>query len=124
MMYGLMSSTITPELLNDTERSIKLFLNRYCEMDEEVYPKGSEAKASWLSKYNFLCLLNLVDVLRKFGSLRNLWEGGYQGEGFLHKTKPVLKQDLRKNWEANTLKRMLESTALEVITDKTCPEFC
>ena len=82
----------------------------------------NDTKSSWLSKYNFPSLLNLVDVLQEFGSLKNLWEGGYQGEGYLQFTKPLLKQGVRKNWQSNTLKKLLELTALEVITNKTCPE--
>jgi hypothetical protein len=75
------------------------------------------------AKYNFPCLLNLVEIIRRFGPLRNVWEGGYQGEGYLRKTKRTLSNGLRKNWQVNSMERMLESTALDVITDRTCTDL-
>ena len=55
--------------------------------------------------------------------MRNLWEGGYQGEGYLRKSKEMLSNGLRKNWQVNAILRMLESTALNAITDGTCTEY-
>ena len=119
----LMSACVTDSQLGDIERSIKIYLNRFCCFDELVYPQGPNKKASWLAKYNFSCFLNLVEVIRRCGPLRNLWEGGYQGEGYLRKTKGTLSNGLRKNWQVNSMERMLESTALDVITDRTCTDL-
>jgi hypothetical protein len=76
-----------------------------------------------LSKYNFPCLLNLPEVLAEFGPIRNLWEGGYQGEGYLRKTKPRLANGLKKNWQVITARGMLQSTSLDVLVEERCPEI-
>jgi hypothetical protein len=68
-----------------------------------VYPHGPNKKPSWLEKYNFACFLNLVEVIRRCRPLRNLWEGGYQGEGNLRKTKGTLSNRLQKNWQVNSM---------------------
>jgi hypothetical protein len=123
MVSRLMSGCVTESQINDVERSIKIFLTRFCCFDELVYPQGPNKKPSWLAKYNFPCLLNLVEIIRRFGPLRNVWEGGYQEEGYLRKTKRTLSNGLRKNWQVNSMERMLESTALDVITDRTCTDL-
>ena len=125
MIYRLMTKTVHKSQLGDLERCIKAYLNRFCEFDELVYPKNSNknGKASWLAKYNFPCLLNLIEVMHRYGPLRNLWEGGYQGEGYLRKTKTTLNQGLRTNWQVNSLQRMLELTAMDIITERTCLQF-
>ena len=76
LVYRLMTGCVFESQLGDAERCVKIYLNRFCAFDEMVYPKGPKTKPSWLAKYNFPCLLNLVEVLRRFGPLRNLWEGG------------------------------------------------
>ena len=123
LVYRLMTNCVNESLLGDVERCVKIYLNRFCTFDELVYPMSAKKKASWLAKYNFPCLLNLVEILRRFGPLRNLWEGGYQGEGYLRKSKEMLSNGLRKNWQVNAILRMLESTALNAITDATCAEY-
>lgn len=69
MIYRLMTGCVKQSSLGDLERCIKAYLNLFCEFDEQVYPKSKNkrGKASWLAKYNFPCLLNLLDVIRQFG---------------------------------------------------------
>jgi hypothetical protein len=84
------------------ERHVKIFLSRYDAFDrpkrrkktaQTVQPGGRNGKNSpgWISKMNFISLLNLPDVLRRFGSLRPLWEGDRKGEGGLPKIKAKIK---------------------------------
>jgi hypothetical protein len=79
------------------EQSIRVFLTHFADMDEKL--KRKSESVSWLSSYNFLSLLNLPDIIREYGPLRLIWEGGSMGEGFLRFVKPNINQGLRKGWE-------------------------
>ena len=69
------------------------FLDVFAELDDmisegESSGGKSDMNAKWLRSYNFLSLLNLPDVMERFGPLCVLWEGGMMGEGILRKVKP------------------------------------
>ena len=66
---------------------------------------------TWLSHSNCMSLLNLPDMMEEFGPLRNLWEGGNCGEGFLRLTKPTLNK-ITRNWKTNLHKDLLQFTAI------------
>lgn len=88
MISRLMYRTITSSLLSEVQRSIKVFLSRFARFEQKIGKRKSDDSPSWITKYNFLCLLNLPDVLQTFGPIRSLWEGGYQGQGYLRGTEP------------------------------------
>jgi hypothetical protein len=46
--------------------------------------------------------------MKKFGSVRNIWEGGVEGEGFLRKYKKELKNGLKPQWQIYTIKNLLQ----------------
>jgi hypothetical protein len=50
----------------------------------------------------------LPNVIRKFGNLRNIWEGGIEGEGFLRKYKNEMKSGLLPKWEMWTVRNLLQ----------------
>ena len=64
-----------------------------------------------------MSLLNLPEVLKKYGPLRNLWEGGGQGERVLSVFKPTW-GGYRKNCMPSMLDRMLRQMAIERIKSK------
>ena len=72
----------------------------------------------WISSCNFVCLLNLPDAMREYGPLRNLWEGSYQGEGYLRVAKKHMKTGLRGNWTFNALKKILQEKSFFHILGK------
>jgi hypothetical protein len=80
-------------------------------MDERLTKESKNGRhqmmPSWISCYNFLCLLNIPRVVRKYGPMRNLWEGGPVGEGFLRFVKPVMTQGFRCSWETSIMKTLL-----------------
>ncbi len=76
MVCCLMSPVLTEELIQDVGRHIKIFLSCFERFDKEMRKESD--KPHWISSNNFICLLNLPDMLRLFGPLRNLWEGGGQ----------------------------------------------
>jgi hypothetical protein len=97
----------------NVERTIRVFLTHFADMDEKL--KRKSESVSWLSSYNFLSLLNLPDIIREYGPLRLIWEGGSMGEGFLRFVKPNINQGLRKGWERSTLQTLLREKAMASI---------
>ena len=43
----------------------------------------------WVKQFSYLNLLNIPAALDRWGSMRNLWEGGVIGEGILRSVKPL-----------------------------------
>jgi hypothetical protein len=62
---------------------------------------------------NYISLLNLPDVMRRFGSLRALWEGDRKGEGGLPKFKAKVKSGTKGNWSGSAAAAVLCDMALE-----------
>ncbi|KAL7573396.1 hypothetical protein ACA910_006503 [Epithemia clementina (nom. ined.)] len=53
---------------------VKRFLSCYAKIDHGLQSsEDSHEKPSWVTSYNFMSLLNLPDVVRRFGPLRNIW---------------------------------------------------
>ena len=59
--------------------------------------------------------MNLPRISKKFGPLKNIWEGGYIGEAYLRLIKPYLKRGLGKNWEENVHRGVLERKTFNFI---------
>ena len=55
----------------------------------------------WLSKYDYICLLNFPSTMKECGPLINLWEGSNQGEGYLRYAKPIIRDVFTKSWQVN-----------------------
>ena len=98
----------------DLERKIRIFLTLFAEMDEKLAKK--DAIPAWLTAYNFLSLLNLPDIVRLYGPVRNIWEGSWVGEGFLRFIKPAMIHGLRKNWETSTMTSLMRMKAMQHLT--------
>ena len=111
MVSRLMTRTVTDDFVSEVERSIKIYLTLYHLFDEKLHK--NRGVPSWVSKYNFLSLLNLPKTMELFGPLRNFWEGGNQGEGILRHVKPEITMGLRKNWQVNLIQRVLHTRTVE-----------
>jgi hypothetical protein len=111
MVSRLMKRSISEDDVLDAERHIKLFLSAF-----DIFDKGmrtdSEEKPTWMTSYNFICLTNLPGMLRKFGPIRNLWEGGGQGEKVIGLLKPLW-NGYRMNWHKNLLDNVLKRMAID-----------
>ena len=46
-----------------------------------------KSKVTWISSYNFVCLLNIPQKVHNFGSVFHHWEGSGMGEKFVQVTK-------------------------------------
>jgi hypothetical protein len=51
--------------------------------------------------------------MRRYGPLRNLWEGGWNGEGFIGIMKPEMKNGMQRNWQCNLTSRVVQKKAYE-----------
>ena len=120
MVSTLMVNKVTIECIQIAENAIKVFLDKF-ELHDSALRK-SEDKPTWVTSYNFVCLLNLPYMMQEYGPLRNLWEGSLQGEGFIKQVKPKIKKGLRKNWQKNTLQAVFEQMALERLNQATQEE--
>ncbi|KAL7578005.1 hypothetical protein ACA910_007620 [Epithemia clementina (nom. ined.)] len=53
---------------------VKRFLSRYAKVDHGLQSsEDSHEKPSWVTLYNFMSLLNLLDAVRRFGPLCIIW---------------------------------------------------
>ncbi|KAL7567106.1 hypothetical protein ACA910_009435 [Epithemia clementina (nom. ined.)] len=95
---------------------VKRFLSCYAKDNQGLQSsEESHEKPSWVTLYNFMSLLNLPDAVRQFGPLRNIWEGGTQGEGFLRYEKREMSMGLRNNWQKRLLTRIYKCKSLTML---------
>jgi hypothetical protein len=105
MIHMIMTYDAEKYTVSDFEATIRLFLIKYDVVDTGLSDKDIP---SWISQYNFLCLLNLPDTIRNYGHVRNLWEGGTNGEGYLKRVKNVLKPGLINQWQKWSVTTLLK----------------
>ena len=115
MTTHLLARTVNADHINNTERTIKLFLSAYARFDKNLRVQSAKSKPGWLTSSNFVCLLNLPRVMHEFGPLPNLWEGGGQGERVLSIIKPTM-TGYKRNWQINVVEKILNKMALNRIT--------
>ena len=98
VLSHIMSPDVDEKIIHESDRHIRIFLHNLEILDEVINKDRKKSKLQ--SSYSFLASLQLVDVMREHGSLRNVWEGTYIGEGILAKVKPLI-TDLHTNWHIN-----------------------
>ena len=86
--------------LLEIQSEMKLTNENVLKIVEKLRSKYQKQKTNptWLSHSNCMSLLNLPEMMEEFGPLRNFWEGGNFGEGFLRLTKPTLNK-ITQNWK-------------------------
>ena len=105
-----MSEEVNQQLVNELQFVVKHFMTDFELLDLVLRPKRS--KPRWVTTYNVAGLPNIITAMWLIGPLRNYWEGSYRGEAYLWLLKPIVSMGLRKNWQQNTLKRMLKRRSL------------
>lgn len=120
MIALIMGTSVDKVCVDEIDRHIKIFLTIFASVDESMKADGSR-EPQWVTSYNFLSLLNIPGMVAEFGPLRNLWEGGIAGEGFIRKAKPKINTGLRKNWAENTMALLLQQQALQYLLASTSP---
>jgi hypothetical protein len=120
MLSICMSLDVTKESILDLTTCIQYFLSNYCifvKSMDDTHSKDKK-KASYIRHYNFMSLLNLPNQMKHYGSLRLLWEGGTQGEGYLRSVKGELKKGLNKNWPKWLMESLLVDKGYNTILSK------
>ena len=110
LIKKIMCNTTTLEDINHVEALIRMYLINYDKMDK-ILNEGPVP--SWIKKFNMLCLLNVPDILRKYGSIRNLWEGGKDGESYVQTVKGHLKAGLVNEWQTWVITNLLKEKVYE-----------
>jgi hypothetical protein len=113
MIRCIMVAPLSSFNISDAQLLVRIFLSDYSEFTNRLYDNADVPK--WISKYNFLSLLNLIDQMEDLGTPRELWEGGYLGEGYLRVVKPTIKNGMRGNWETNLMSNLMKDKALSTI---------
>lgn len=102
------------------DREIRLFLSNIHTVQESLMFENDikdlkRGKPYWLSKYNYICLLNLPLTMKEYGPLINLWEGSNQGEGYLRYAKPRIRDVFSKKWQVNAHVQLLNEVTFNGI---------
>ena len=83
-----MSDEVDESIIVSTDRHLRIFLSHCEEVSQKLYPDKSKSKLE--SSYSYLAVLQIVSIMKTYGSVRNLWEGSFQGEGILSEIKPLI----------------------------------
>jgi hypothetical protein len=114
MMSLLMVEQIDgEEYYVELARTIRVFLTLFADLEERLTKKNK--LPSWLASFNCLSLLNLPDIVRLYGPIRNIWEGSWVGEGFLRFAKPAIVHGLRKFWQRSTMNNLMRMKGMQVL---------
>ncbi len=126
MVSRVMQKEGSEELADDIDRYTKLFLSFADRLDKKMRTKkrGEEEEENndepiWLRAPNLVNLLSLPNMMRKFGSLRDLWEGSAKGEGIIRWLKPLI-HGMRSvgNWAVCAMKKFYQLKALNIIVNQ------
>ena len=111
----LMTNTETS--VHEVDDYIKLFLTAVHNFEVRTYVQDSNHDFSWYSKGNFLSLLNLPSQIKKFGHIRNYWEGSR--ERYIQMVKPFMKNNRNtSSYLQMQLKNVLSVTILnQIVSD-------
>lgn len=114
MVKSIMAFEVTEHDVTMADFHVKLFLTRLVDCDKKINP-GSKIPF-WISSYTYPCLLNFPAHMKEFGPLKNLWEGGVRGEGYLRLVKPLHGTvGLRHGWAVQIMNRIHQKKGLRAI---------
>ena len=105
MISTIMSLSTKFEDITKIEAIIRMFLHYY---DNTELMNKEDKLPSWIQQYNMLCLLNIPIIMRNYGHMRNIWEGGKDGEAYLKQVKNNLKAGLVNKWQSWVLNNLLK----------------
>jgi hypothetical protein len=112
-LMGMKSSSAGS--VNVADRLIHIYLT-FAYDHIEAMGLEEESKPAWLASYNFVCLLNIPEQIRLLGPIRNRWEGGARGEGYLRRVKSAVYGTSRKHWDRNLLTNLMQQNTISLIT--------
>ena len=106
----VMQDFMNEELLLEMEYQVKLFLTLFEDLDSKM--RKPKAKPKAVTTYNFFSLLNLPVAAGMLGPLRNVWEGGPMGEGYLQQIKAAVQTGLKPGWEMQVMNTVYRNNGL------------
>jgi hypothetical protein len=121
MIQVSMTTAVDKSVCDLMEYKVKSFLTHFATLDRNVNPKKD--KPTWVTSFNFSSLLNLPGIMSRYGPLRNLWEGGNQGEGILKYVKQEIKMGLRPGWQTILMTSMMKRKALRSLMNTNWHEY-
>lgn len=114
MVKSIMVFEVTDDVVKMADFSIKRFLTILVDCDKKINPGGKVP--FWIASYTYPCLLNLPEHMKRYGPLKNLWEGSARGERGLSDFKPLhASVGMRTGWAVQITKRVLQKKALRAI---------
>ena len=82
---------VTDEMCMEVEALVKLFLSHFAELELKI----NDGKVKRIeSSPSIMSLLNMSGDMRLHGTLRNMWEGSYFGEGMFRVVKSLVSRGL------------------------------
>lgn len=103
------------QAVNKAAHLIRIFLSARAEFDRHCMTSSNANSDDnlplWVTQYNYQCLVNIPGQMEKLGPIRNRWEGGKRGEGFLRSVKPVINAT-RPNWQRHVLSNLVRQKTL------------
>ena len=93
---------------------IRLYLSAFDRLDLATRA-SSNSPPRWVSKYNFLCILNIPSIIEKFGPYKYLYEGKYCGEGYNRILKPTANRTSHRNRSTNLLTNLIREKSMKAV---------
>lgn len=104
---------------DEASRRIKIFLTLFARCDRRFHTGADKDLFTWVSCPNFTTLLNVPRMIKLYGSLRDLWEGDFKGEGSIREIKPVVaKVGNKANWAVSALTKIHQNRGMTDIMNQ------
>jgi hypothetical protein len=117
MIVVLMTDEVEPEVTCPlAELRIKHFLAEFDILDQSCLRDDKKPKV--ITASNYLTLLNLPETIRKYGPLREYFEGMFAGEGYVRTVKPHVAFGQRVNFAYNAMSHCHRECSLDMATEQ------
>jgi hypothetical protein len=111
MFKDLMRVDHDASAINRTDARVRAFLSQTEALDALLQP--ARVKPLCLAKYNFPSLLRAVTHLHVFGNIRDLHEGGIEGEAMVKVPRPLLPNGLKDQFAQQLLRKAFRDTTAD-----------
>ena len=121
MISHIMMDRVNEQSVLEVKRHIKLFLFMFNKMNCNMKDTDSSTE-TWITKYNFPCLLNIPQQMLNFGPVHHYWEGGGLGEKFVQVAKKHF-HSFGKNWNTNLIRKIVKCQTLSILSGSDIEHF-
>ena len=117
MISHIMTEYTTPKVILEVDHAIKIYLSMVHRFEISMNKEPTK-KYTWVSKSNYMSLLNIPRQMELYGPMRMYWEGGYRGEGIIQEIKGIINNGLIIGWQNHTMKRFYNNRALKFLANE------